>query len=97
MATINSLDTGDIIDAEDAQKLPTNAEDRRAAEAMSTLEGRGDDDETKQARGEDAEALGQAMKNLASVDKVQMLAAGEEKKVKVDAADVTLLVSRSRD
>jgi hypothetical protein len=74
----------------DGPPVPTNAEDRKAAAAMSTLEGRGrDDDEAKSGKGVDTEALGQAMKNLNVGDEGAKKA---EKKVKVEAVDVTLLV-----
>ncbi len=74
--------------------LPSNAEDRKAAEAMSKLEDRGDDDhDDGSARKEvDAEALGKAMKNLA-IGAGALKAAEMKKKVKVEAADVTLVVS----
>jgi hypothetical protein len=78
--------------AEDAA-LPSNAEDRKAAEAMSKLEDRGDDDGP--ARKEvDTEALGKAMKNLA-IGAGAAKAAELKKKVKVEAADVALVVSGS--
>jgi hypothetical protein len=71
--------------------LPSNAEDRKAAEAMSKLEDRGDDDGTAQ-KEVDAEALGKAMKNLAMGAEAAK-AAELKKKVKVETADVTLVVS----
>jgi hypothetical protein len=73
----------------DGPPVPTNAEDRKAAAAMSTLEGRGDEDEGK-GKDVDADALGKAMKSLNVGDGEAKKA---EKKVKVEAIDVTLLVS----
>jgi hypothetical protein len=77
----------------DGPPVPTNAEDRKAAAAMSTLEGRGDEDEGK-GKDVDADALGKAMKSLNVGDGEAKKA---EKKVKVEAVDVTLLVSYSKD
>jgi hypothetical protein len=78
-------------EAAEDPSLPSNAEDRKAAEAMSKLEDRGDDDGA--ARKEvDAEALGKAMKNLA-IGTEGAKAAEVKKKVKVEAADVALVVS----
>ena len=70
--------------------VPTNAEDRKTAAALSSLEGRPDEDEGKSGKDVDTEALGKAMKNLDVKD-----GKGAEKKkvVKVEAADVALLVS----
>ena len=78
----------------DETPLPTNAEDRKTAAALSSLESRGgDDDDGGKNKAVDTEALGKAMKNLDSRPK-----AGREvpaKKIKVDQADVTLLVRLS--
>jgi hypothetical protein len=85
--------SNDATDAADAAALPSNAEDRKAAEAMSKLEDRGDDQDDGSARKEvDAEALGKAMKNL-TIGAEALKAAELKKKVKVEAADVTLVVS----
>jgi hypothetical protein len=78
--------------ADDDPALPSNAEDRKAAEAMSKLEDRGDDDGSP-AKEVDAEALGKAMKNLAIGAEAERAAELKKKKVKVEAADVTLVVS----
>jgi len=79
----------------DETPLPTNAEDRKAAAALSSLESRGgDDDDGGKSKAVDTEALGKAMKNLDVKDSRPK--AGREvpaKKIKVDQADVTLLVS----
>jgi len=84
--------SNDAADAADAAALPSNAEDRKAAEAMSKLEDRGDDHDDGSARKEvDAEALGNAMKNLA-IGAEALKAAELKKKVKVEAADVTLVM-----
>jgi hypothetical protein len=76
----------------DAPALPSNAEDRKAAEAMSKLEDRGDHDDGSARKEVDAEALGKAMKNLA-IGNEPAKPAEQKKKVKVDPADVTLVVS----
>jgi len=72
-------------------QAPLHAEDRRAAAALSSLETQHDDEEGT-AKAVDTEALGKAMKNLDVKDK----SATKEvvKKVKIEAADVNLLVSR---
>ncbi|KAF2665142.1 hypothetical protein BT63DRAFT_85926 [Microthyrium microscopicum] len=77
-------------DNEDAP-VPTNAEDRKTAAAMSNLEGRGDEDDSRNGKHVDAEALGKAMQSL-SVESGADKAA--EKKVKVEAVDVSLLVEQ---
>ena len=84
---------------------PANAEDRKAAAAMSSLEARGGEDESKPSKQIDQEALGKAISRLELADKVGKVAAGDKgksekekeerdkrAKVKVDQADVSLLV-----
>jgi hypothetical protein len=74
--------------------VPKNAEDRKTAASLSKLEGRNEDDEpVKGNKGVDTEALGQAMKNLDVKDDSSAKPKEPEKKIKLDAADVTLLVS----
>lgn len=94
------------MDREDPAPLPTSAEDRKAAAAMSSLERRGADDDDAAAKPNkeiDQEALGKAISRLELADKSGTVAAGEQKtkekeevekraKIKVDQADVTLLV-----
>lgn len=75
--------------ADETPPVPTNAEDRKTAAAMSNLEGRGDEDEG--GKEVDADALGKAMKNLNVKDEGAKKTEG--KKIKVEAADVSLLVS----
>lgn len=84
------------IDPPDA--LPANAEDRKAAQAMASLDAK-DDEVTAQPKKEaDLKALNDAMKNLEvgpEVKKPQAVKKKEEPAkplVKVDQADVTLLV-----
>ncbi|KAE9972972.1 hypothetical protein Vi05172_g5052 [Venturia inaequalis] len=69
--------------------LPTNAEDRKAAAALSALDARGDDDEeTSEKKDVDTAALDKAMKNLdVKASKADVY------KGKIDAADVNLVVS----
>jgi len=78
----------------DAPPFPSNAEDRKAAEAMSKLEDRGDHDDSSARKEVDAEALGKAMKNLSVGGGASASGGTEKKKVKVDPADVTLLVDQ---
>lgn len=68
------------------------AEDRKAAAALSSLDAH--DDESTAKKDVDTEALGQAMKNLGvSGDKKTEEKVVTKKAVKIDAADVGLLVS----
>lgn len=91
----------------DGPPPPADAEGRKAAAAMSSLETRGEEDgESKANKQIDQEALGKAISRLELADKAGKVAAGdkgeklakekEEKekraKVKVDQADVGLLV-----
>ncbi|EOD50670.1 hypothetical protein UCRNP2_2550 [Neofusicoccum parvum UCRNP2] len=71
---------------------PASAEDRKAQAAMSTLDAAQREDEGVPKKNVDAEALGQAMKNLDVKD--QSKKADVKKAVKVDPADVTLLVEQ---
>ena len=85
-----------VAEADENQALPANAEDRKAAEAMSSLERRGDDDEdSSKSKNVDTEALGKAMKDLGATESGTSIVQGEEKKIKIDGADVSLLVSTS--
>lgn len=91
---------------EDPASLPANAEDRKAAKAMSKLDTRGDDEETHPKKEMDIKALNDAMKNLGVQEQgkqTQTGAGADVKKVeapkpllKVDQADVTLLVSSGK-
>lgn len=85
--------------AEQPESLPANAEDRKAAKAMSKLDARGDEDAAPK-KEMDMKALNDAMKNLGvgqeqEKEKAQAVKKVETPKplVKVDQADVTLLVS----
>ena len=78
--------------------LPANAEDRKAAAALSSLDAKGEDDAAPPKKEVDLKALGEAMKNLEftpAPKKPTETARKEEapkKLVKVDPADVALLV-----
>lgn len=77
--------------ATEESTLPTNAEDRKAAAALSSLDARGEDDEEETSgTGKDVDtvALDKAMKNLdVKASKADVY------KGKIDAADVSLIVS----
>ncbi|KAK8046245.1 hypothetical protein PG996_014309 [Apiospora saccharicola] len=79
--------TGDVEDEVQAAK---SAEDRKAAAAMASMGANGADDAGSAAV--DQEAASQAMKSLSGEAKKPDAAV--QKKVKVDAADVTLLVDQ---
>jgi len=84
---------------------PVSAEDRKTAAAMSSLETHGGEEEAKPNKQIDQEALGKAISRLELADKAGKVAAGEKgkgkketeerqkrAKVKVDQADVGLLI-----
>ncbi|KAF1823720.1 uncharacterized protein K489DRAFT_370040 [Dissoconium aciculare CBS 342.82] len=80
--------------------LPANAEDRKAAQAMSSLDVRGDDDGNAPKKEADLKALGEALKSL-DVNQAQQkrteIAKKEEapkKVIKVDPTDVSLLAEQ---
>ena len=77
--------------------LPASAEDRKAAQAMSSLDAKADEDAAPK-KEIDLKALSDAMKNLGETQKAPGTADGKKdevakKVVKVDAGAVTLLVS----
>lgn len=82
---------------EQPEALPANAEDRKAAKAMSKLDTRGEE-EPAQKKEVDLKALNDAMKNLDVEQKKKEKPAAVRKEeapkalVKVDPADVTLVV-----
>ncbi|KAI1804279.1 hypothetical protein F4811DRAFT_553106 [Daldinia bambusicola] len=79
--------SGDVED--EVQATAKSAEDRKAAAAMASLDTRGDDASSSNAV--DQEAVSKAMKSLGNGSSAG--AAKDIKKVKVDAADVSLLVA----
>lgn len=85
---VEGATTGDVEDELQDDKAKS-AEDRKAAAALSKLDAR--DDDVSGTASVDQEGLSQAMNKL-SVAKTT--ASADVKKVKVDAADVTLLVSK---
>lgn len=89
---VEGATTGDVED-EMLDDKAKSAEDRKAAAALSKLDARGDDDDDKAAGSVDQEGLSKAMNKL-GVSK-QTTATQQKKAVKVDKADVQLLVSFS--
>ena len=94
-ALVEGATAGDVED--EVQPTAKSAEDRKAAAALSKLDTHGDD-EAGPARGENQEAVKNAVNALGgasvgaggkTVDKKEV------KKVKVDAADVSLLVGHN--
>ena len=83
--------------------VPASAEDRKAAAALSSLNTGGDDEESASRKGNiDQEALGKAMSRLDVGSKAKDSGKGKEKQgeaekkkvtIRVDPADVALLVS----
>ena len=90
---VEGATTGDV---EDEVPVAKSAEDRKAAAALSTLDSRGDD--SSNAKDVDQEAVRKAMDRLAGSAATNGTAAKKDEKkvikktVKVDPADVTLLV-----
>ncbi|KAK7967489.1 uncharacterized protein PG986_001766 [Apiospora aurea] len=80
--------TGDVEDEVQAAK---SAEDRKAAAAMASMGSNGADD-ANGSTAVDQEAASKAMQSLGG--EANKSAAAVQKKVKVDAADVTLLVDQ---
>jgi hypothetical protein len=79
-------------DVEDEVPTAKSAEDRKAAAALSKLDTRGDD-EAAPAREVDQEAVSRAMNSLGGGAGKKSDDKKEVKKIKVDAADVALIVS----
>ncbi|OAQ73429.1 hypothetical protein VFPPC_13005 [Pochonia chlamydosporia 170] len=80
--------TGDVED--EVKSTAKSAEDRKAASALASLDSAGNDDAA--AREVDQEAVNKAMKSLGGAKSSTKTTATPIKNVKVDAADVTLLV-----
>lgn len=74
--------------ASDAPAPTGSAEDRKAAAALSALDAQGDDDSGK--KEVDTKAMENAMKNLNVKD--QKGGEAQKKAIKIEAADVNLLV-----
>lgn len=85
---VEGATTGDV-EEEIQDDQAKSAEDRKAAAALSKLDARGGDDDVASSS-VDQEGLSKAMNKL-SASKAEEKR--DVKKVKVDAADVTLLVS----
>ncbi|MCJ1311120.1 hypothetical protein MMC25_004790 [Agyrium rufum] len=89
---------GADVDDETTAAVPTSAEERKAAAALSSLDVRGED-ESKAQRPADSRALDKAISQLnlsggdmKKKDESKSKETEVKKKVKVDAADVALLV-----
>ena len=93
---VEGATTGDVED-ELGDATAKSAEDRKAAAALAKLDTRDDDDAGAAGSKADHEAVSKAMKNLGKTAAPTAAAGGGEpaKKVKVDAADVALLVSKT--
>ncbi|KAK0357322.1 hypothetical protein LTR91_004362 [Friedmanniomyces endolithicus] len=82
--------------------LPANAEDRKAAQAMSSLDIKGGEDDVAPKKEMDLKALNDAMKNLGAAQGQKTPSSGAaarkeeapKKLVKVDQADVALLADQ---
>ncbi len=94
----SSTHEGADIDDNEAPAILKSAEDRKAAAALSSLDARNDEDSASTSKPQvDQEALGKAMKNLeiagsAKKGTGKTVKKEEKKAVKVDQADVALLV-----
>lgn len=83
-AVVEGATGGDV--EEEVQPTAKSAEDRKAAAALSSLDSNREDESSAQV---DQDAVKNAFHSLSTAGSKQ----AEVKKVKVDAADVTLLVS----
>ncbi|KID87512.1 hypothetical protein MGU_05544 [Metarhizium guizhouense ARSEF 977] len=81
--------TGDVED--ELQSTAKSAEDRKAASALASLDAAAANDDAA-GRDVDQEAVNKAMKSLGGAKSAPVPAAAPAKIVKVDAADVSLLV-----
>ena len=79
-------------DIEDENPVAKSAEDRKTQAALSKLDAKDDDDST--AKEVDQDAVNRAMTNIGGDGKTEEKK--EVKKVKVDAADVALLVGATK-
>ncbi|KAH6681057.1 hypothetical protein F5X68DRAFT_26176 [Plectosphaerella plurivora] len=84
---VEGATTGDVEDEIPAAK---SAEDRKAASALASLE---DGDDAGAGNAVDAEAAKKALGNLGGADSADKKALPVRSNVKVDAADVALLVA----
>lgn len=80
--------TGDVED--ELQSTAKSAEDRKAASALASLDAAGNEDNS--GKEVDQEAVNKAMKSLGGANAAAAPKAAPVKNVKVDAADVALLV-----
>jgi hypothetical protein len=90
----NVVEGGTTGDVEEEIPAAKSAEDRKAASALASLE---DGDDAGAGKGAvDAEAAKKALGNLGGADSADKKALPVRSNVKVDAADVALLVSDPR-
>ncbi|EFY86340.1 hypothetical protein MAC_07644 [Metarhizium acridum CQMa 102] len=82
--------TGDVED--ELQSTAKSAEDRKAASALASLDAAAAANDDAAGRDVDQEAVNKAMKSLGGAKSAPVPAAAPAKSVKVDAADVSLLV-----
>lgn len=82
--------TGDVED--ELQTIAKSAEDRKAASALASLDAAGNDDAAGSSKNVDQEAVNKAMKSLGSSKPAVAPSTAPAKSVKVDSADVALLM-----
>jgi hypothetical protein len=88
-SVVEGATTGDVDEEVPASAAAKSAEDRKAASALASLDD--DDGHSSAAANVDSDAASKAMKNLGGAATATPTAA-PRKNVKVDPADVTLLV-----
>lgn len=91
---VEGATAGDVED--EVQQTAKTAEDRKAAAALASLDSAPRDDDGAGAKDVDQEAVSKAMKGLSVGGHGAGKPAEVAKKVKVDPADVTLVVSSSK-
>jgi NACalpha-BTF3-like transcription factor len=90
-SVVEGATTGDVDEEIPASAAAKSAEDRKAASALASLDD--DDGNSSAAANVDSDAASKAMKNLGGAAAATAAAAAAPRKnVKVDPADVTLLV-----
>ncbi|KAL6863159.1 hypothetical protein ACO1O0_003403 [Amphichorda felina] len=90
---VEGATTGDVED-EIPSAAAKSAEDRKAASALASLDAGNDSSSSAAKANIDQDAVNKAMKNLPGASATKQAPAPARKNVKVDAADVALLVDQ---
>ena len=91
---VEGATTGDVEDEIPPSATAKSAEDRKAASALASLDALHDASSSAAKANVDQDAVNKAMKNLPGAAAAKQAPAPARKNVKVDAADVALLVDQ---